>query len=177
MRVAFVFLIGLALFICPTQGRAENSIAVVNVDRVMTVSKAAKDLEKQMKGKQEQYQKEFSTHERNLREAQAKLVEEKASLSEEEFGKKVKEFEKKLLETKALFQKRRSALTKAFGKASGQIQKTMFEAVADISTERGYKIILDRRSLVIVEENLDITAAVIEAVDKKLPSIKLDISE
>ena len=59
MRI-FVFVIALALcipFSLPAAAEG-NDIAVVNVDRVMSITKAAKDIEKQLKAKQEEYQKE-----------------------------------------------------------------------------------------------------------------------
>lgn len=168
-------LIAFTCVFSPVKAQAEASIAVVNVDRVMTSAKAAKSLEKQLDKKREAYQKEFSKIEQDLRKSRDKLLEDRSSMSDEELDKQARDFDKKLFESQKLFQQRRGDLNKAFKKANAQLQKAMFEATADIAEEQEYSIVLDRKSVVIVEESIDITDAVIKGVDKALPDVTLDI--
>lgn len=175
-----VLLIG----ITPSFAEGAQGYAVVNVDRVMMTSKAAKSIEKQLKSKSEEYSKEFSKHERELRQSQEKLIEENRALGQDaseskvkNFENKRKDFEKKMLETQQLFQKRRSSLSKAVNVANTKLQKEMFQTVADIAEEEQYRIVFDRKSVVIVEEALDITDRVIKDLDKTIPEIKLDIKK
>lgn len=162
----------------------DTPYAVVNVDRVMTQTKAAKSIEKQLKAKTEDYSKEFSKRERELREAQEKLVEETRTLSKDSdeskikaFEEKRKEFEKNKFETQKLFKERRSTLSSAVNEGTALLQKEMFEATATIAEEEGYRIVFDRKSVVIVEEALDITDKVVKKVDKALPEVKLKIKD
>lgn len=183
IRFLLLFFAVQAAFIMPSFAQdGDKGYAVVNVDRVMLTTKAAKNVEKQLKKKTEEYSKEFSSRERELREAQQKLIEENNNLGKDasedkikDFEKKRQDFEKKRFETQQLFQKRRGSLSDAVKTANAQIQKSMFESVAKIAEESNYSIVFDRKSVVIVEETLDITDEVIKRVNKDLPEIKLDI--
>lgn len=177
MRIFTMLFIGM-LVVCGSAIAQEGNgadMAVVNVDRVLTVTKAAKNIDAQLSKKREQYQQEFSKKEQELKKVQEDLLSSRKDLDEAEFNKRRQDFEKKLAETQKLFSKRRESLTTAFGKANARLQKEMFETVAAVAEERGYRTILDRKSVVIVEEDLDITAEVVSRIDKSLPDIKLEI--
>lgn len=181
-RFLLLFIAVQVAFLSPALAQNVKGYAVVNVDRVMLTSKAAKSIEKQLKAKTEEYSKEFSSREQELRKSQQKLIEENNNLGQDasedkikEFEKKRKEFEKKRLETQQLFQKRRGNLSKAVTAANAQIQKNMFETVAKIAEENNYSVVFDRKSVVIVEEDLDVTEEVIKRLNKIIPEITLDI--
>lgn len=183
IRILFCCLFAHVMIAVPALAEdAATSHAVVNVERVMRTTKAAESIEKQLKKKSEEFSKEFSKKERELKEAQEKLIEENNNLgkdaSEEaikDFEKKRKEFEKKRFETQELFQKRRGSLTKAVNLANAQLQKEMFQTVANIAEEKQYKIVFDRKSVVIVQEDLDITDKVIKKLNSSISEIKLDV--
>lgn len=183
IRFLLLFFAVQAVLIAPSFAQDDvKGYAVVNVDRIMLTTKAAKSIEKQLKKKTEEYSKEFSARERELRESQQKLIEENNNLGKDasedkikDFEKKRQEFEKKRYETQQLFQKRRGSLSDAVKTANAKIQKSMFESVAKIAEDKNYSIVFDRKSVVIVEESLDITEEVIKRIDKELPEIKLDI--
>lgn len=154
-----------------------TNIAVVDVEKILNDSKAGQSIQSQLKKRREAFQKEFSSKENELMESEKKLVDEKASLDPEEFSKKRREFEKKLLETRNLFQKRRNSLDKGLGNAFTDLRKNIIEVTAEVSDEAKYQVVLTRDSVVIVEKSMDITDEVLKRLNKKVPTIKLDIKE
>lgn len=150
------------------------AIAVVDVEKVTSVSKAGKSIQEQLKSRREAFQKEFSDREDQLMKAEKTLVKQKTDLNADEFAKKRKEFEKQLLETRKLFQKRRNSLDKGLGKALATLRKNIIEVTASIADEKKYQVVLTRDSVVIVQKEMDITKDVLSRLNKKISKIKLD---
>lgn len=165
-----------ALLVLPSFAVAQDvKIAVVDVEKVLNESKAGKNIQKQLSAKREAFQKEFSGRENDLMNAEKDLLKKKKESSAEEFAKERKEFEKQLLETKKLFQKRRNSLDKGLGKALTKLRKSIIQVTAEVADEEKYQVVLTRSSVVIIQKEMDITIKVLKRLDKKTPSIKLDV--
>lgn len=152
-------------------------IGIVDVDKILNVSKAGQSIQQQLKERREAFQKEFSTREKNLMQAEKELVQHKSTLSAEEFAKKRQEFQKQILETRKLFQKSRNSLDKGLGAAMATLRKHVIEVTAEVADKEGYNVILTRDSVVIVEKQMDATQKVLEQLNKRVSMIKLDIAE
>lgn len=151
----------------------ESNIAVVDIDKLLNESKAGQSIAKQVQDKQTAFQKEFSAKEKELLEAQKTLVEQRQSLSAEDFAKKRKEFEEKLIETRKLFQKRRTDLDRALSEALLKLRKSVIEVTAVVAEKNGYDVVLTRDSVVIAEKALDITEPVLSDLNTKVDNINL----
>ncbi len=173
--VAIVFACALIALPVSAAFAAAPSVAVVDADKILSESKAAKSLQSQIKTKKEAFQKEFSAKEKELKKAETDLLNQRESLSAEEFAKKRKAYEEQILETRKLFQKRRNALDTGLAKAMQELRKNIVEAAAGIADEKGYDIVLTRDSVLIAEKSLDITADVLKALDTKITSIPLQV--
>lgn len=156
-----------------SSARADNNIAVVDIDKLLNESKAGQSISTQVQDKQAAFQKEFSAKEKELLEAQKTLVEQRQSLSAEDFAKKRKEFEEKLLETRKLFQKRRTDLDRALSEALLSLRKSVIEVTAAVAEKNDYDIVLTRDSVVIAEKALDITDVVLSDLNAKVDNIRL----
>ena len=162
----------------PLAAHAEQSkIAVVDVEKILNISKAGKSIQQQLRERREGHQKEFSKLEKDLNASEKKLLKEKPDLSAEAFAAKRKEFQTQLLETRKLFQKRRNSLDKGLGTAMSTLRKNIIQVTAEVADEGGYNMILTRDSVVIVEKSMEITKQVLERLDSKVSSIKLDVEK
>lgn len=172
--VAIVTLFACTLLSLPAQAQAPT-IAIVDVEKVLTESKAAQSLQKQLQTKKEAFQKEFSAKEKQLRGTETALLAEREKLSAEEFAKKRKAYEESIIETRKLFQKSRNSLDQGVAKAMIELRKNIVEATAKIADEKGYDIVLTRESVLIAEKNLDITTDVLKALDARVSNIPLKV--
>lgn len=152
---------------------AQQSIAIVDVDRLLSDSEAGKSVQSQHTKKREGFQKEFTALENKLMTNQKNLVSEKDSLSPEEFTKKREALQKELQETGRLFQKRRNALDKGLADAFKTLRKVIIETTAEISQEKKFDLVITRESVVIVDKKMDITEEVLSRMNKKVTSIPL----
>lgn len=154
---------------------AAPTIAIVDVEKVLSEAKAAQSLKKQIATKKEAFQKEFADKEKQLKSTETSLMGEKDKLSAEEFGKKRKDYEQKIMETRKLFQKRRNALDEGLSKAMGELRKNIVESAAKVADEKGYDIVLTRDSVLIAEKSLDITPDVLSKLNAQLSDVKLQV--
>ena len=174
LKVLFICL-GFCVFVPQGQAQAQNlKIAVVDVEKILSVSSAGKSIQSQLKTKRESFQKEFSAREDNLMISQKALIKQKTELSAEEFTSKRKSFEQQLLETRNLFQKRRKSLDKGLGNALAQLRKHIINVAAEVSNQEGYQMVLTRDSVVIVEKEIDITDTVLTRLNAKVSNISIN---
>ncbi len=154
---------------------ASPTIAMVDVDRILAESKAAKSLQAQIQAKKDTFQKEFAAKEKELKTTETGLLAEQGKIPAEDFNKKRKAYEEKIIETQKLFKKRRNSLDEGLNKAMQELRKNIVEASAGIADEKGYDIVLTRESVLLAEKSLDITDDVLKALDAKLADIKLQV--
>ena len=172
--IALLAVLALTGFTGPV--RAESpSIAIVDVEKIMAESKAAKDLRAQLDAKKESFQKEFAGKEKQLKETEDSLIKERETLSPEEFAKKRKAYEEKVMETRKLFDKSRNSLEKGLAGAMGEMNKTIVEATAAVAEEKGYDVVMRRENVLIAANALDITKDVLAKIDAKVSKIQLKV--
>ncbi len=170
-----VVLIAVISFGFSVQAQAQSKIAVVDVQKVMSESKGAKSIQKQLEEQRRIFQEEFSKHERELMEDQKALVEGRADMSPEDFAKKRDQFEGQLLETRKLVQKRQQALEKAAGDAIGALRNEVVKIVAELAEKNGYDIVVTKQNVILAEKEMDITSQVMSKLDKSLKQIELKV--
>lgn len=150
-----------------------NSFGILDVNRIITESKAAKALNSQMEIYRKTYQEEIHKHEEALRKKEATLVGEQKNLSPNEFEKKRKEFEKQVAELQKLVVAKDASLKEAGQAAMEEIRKAVIEITTKIAQEKGFRIIFPASIPVYVSdsEKADITNSVLEKLDLKLPRV------
>lgn len=166
-----------ALFLGATPARAELSFVVVDVQRIMTESKAAVSIQEQVQGQREKLQSEFSGYEQKLRDNEKNLLEERGDMSAEEFKAKREEFQKNLQETGALVQNKKRNLEEALVKATAKLRGEVLKIVAGMADERDYDVVMSRQNIVLVSKTLDITEEVMVAIDGKIKKIPLELNK
>ncbi len=156
--------------------KADVKIAVVDIQRLMTQSKAAQSIQKQLETRRSEFQEGFSKQEGELRDIEKKLVAtpEKDRTSED-FMKKKAEFEKKVAEARQSVQKRRAALEKGAAGAVAALQKEITKVVAKITTKEKYDLVLTRQDVIMAVDTMDITAAVLKDLDASVSKIDLKV--
>ena len=151
-----------------------TKIAIVDVQGLMSSSKAGKSIQDQIARQRDSFKDEFTKMEKDLTETQKKLAEQK-DLSPEEAAVKKKDFETRLMEANRLVQQRRQALEKAAAEATMDLRKEVVKVVAEIAGKEGYDVVLTSQNVIVSQDEMDITAAVLKAMDKDMPDLKLKV--
>lgn len=150
-------------------------IAVIDVQKIMQESDASKGVSKAFDSVRESYQKEISALEDKLRKSEEELRKQQTVLAPDALAAKRRDFEKQVADVQKTVQTRKRVLENALNEAMGVIHKTMVEIVAEIARDRGANLVLARQQFVLVDTQLDVTDAVMQAVNKKLPQVALNI--
>ncbi len=176
MKAAFTALIAVIFLAMPfTASAQEQRIAVIDVQKLLSDSLAAKDLDKKLSAERQKFEDEFSEHERKLMQANRELSERQESLSRDEFDDRRAELEQKILETSRLAKIRKRDLDEAFNAALNRLRSEIVNITAQISEEKGYSIVLTRKDVVIAEKEIDITGDVLSKLDESLREVDVDI--
>ena len=170
---AFPFLTSLATAQETSTSKGINGIVVVDIQQVEAKSTEGQSLQQQLKSKRETFQKDVAAKEKALRAEQEKLIAQKGDMDAEEFKQKATSFEKQLINSQKELQKKRVEFDKSAGEALSKLRSEIVKAVGNLATENDYKLVITRQDVVIVEKTVDITADVLERVNKDVDKITI----
>ncbi len=177
MKTLSILIVALLLlsFSAPVQAQESTSIAVVDVQKLLTESKAAKDIQKQLKKYREKFMEHLSKEEQALKKTEKDLIEKKADMAPEDFAKERKAFEEKFLETRRFAQKQKRALDEATVKAMANLEAELYKAVQSIADDKGYDLIISRQNVVLGAKALDISEDAMSKLNDAISKIELDV--
>ena len=151
----------------------KHTIAVVNIQQIMKDSTAAKSVREQLESKQKSFQADITKKEESLKKEDQELAKQKSVLAKEAFEEKARAFRSKATDVQKEVQSKKAMLDGAFERAIGDIQKATTDIIADIAKEKGFEIAIPTSQILYADSKLDISADVLEKLNKKLP--KLDV--
>lgn len=117
--------------------------------------------------------KSMTSKEKSLLEDEKKIIQQKKVISAEEYKSKVT----KLRSQVASLQKKRTDLYKNVAdqraKARNELLKNLNPIIQEYMTKNKIRMVIDKKSILLADENLDLTQEIIQLLNKKLTSIKL----
>lgn len=150
-----------------------TSIVVVDIQKVLQESSAAKDIRQQIKIKRDRYQNDITKQEDKLRKDEKKLSEQRSILSPEAFEKRRDEFKESLIKVQRDVQVKRAKLDGSLSKSLNEVQQVVYQIIESLSGEKEFQLAVPTSQVLFAEESLNITGEVLKRLDKKLPKIKL----
>lgn len=150
-----------------------NTLATVNIQRIMHDSTAAQNVRDQLEGKQKTFQAEITKKQDDLQKEQRDLDKKRSVLSKDAFEEKARAFRKKVTDAQKEMQSKKALLDNAFSRSLGEIQKVVTDSIADIAKEKGFVMAIPTSEILYGDSKLDITDEVLKRLNQKLP--KLDV--
>ncbi len=152
-----------------------TSIAIVDLNLILSESKAAKSATKDFEEIQKDTESEIVESDKLMLEERNKLIEQQSVIAPEAFEVKAQNYEKKLQNYQADKQNKLRKLEGALQKARNQILENVKPILEDLSKELGVTVILEKNSVLLSATNMDITDEVIKKLNKELPKIKVSL--
>ena len=141
---------------------------------ILNESDAGKKAQTFLKNKLEKGFKEIKEKEKKIQEEEKKIIQQKKLVSAEEYKKKVTDLRKKV----SNLQKERNEILKSVAnkraKAKNELLKNLNPIMKDYMKEKNIKMIVDKKSLLLADENLNITKDIMSLLNKQLKSINLN---
>ncbi len=118
--------------------------------------------------------KKIEEKKKNVLEEEKKIVQQKKLITPEEYKKKVQELRNKV----SSLQKERNNLLESVAKkrkkARDSLLKNLNPILEQYMKEKNIRIILDKKSILLADENLNITNEIVKILNQKLKSVSLN---
>jgi outer membrane protein len=161
----------------PAAANQPLNVMVVDIQTLMRKSKAAVMVRQQLEQKRAEYAKEMSKQDETLRHESETLQRQASSLSPEALNQKKKEFQQKLGEFDRSVQSKRQALERSDAEASDKIQGVVRDIITELATEKNVNLVFQSTQLVMFSPGYDVTEAVLQKLDERMPSLSVNIVE
>lgn len=173
----FAALLAVTLLLTGNVAHAQESgkIAVVDVQYLISSSKAGKSIRSQLDKQRNAYSSQIEKQEAELRKAEKDLVDQQTSLSKEAFLEKRKAFQEKVMSAQRSVQQRRVAFDRAYTGAMEKLREHIVKIVADAAGKNKISLVLNRQEVVLVEEKMDMTKEILLTLDRTVSSIPVSI--
>jgi Outer membrane protein len=141
---------------------------------ILNQSDAGKKAQSYLKKKLDNGIKALQKKEKAIQEEERKIIQQKKVISAEEYKKKVTELRNKV----ASLQKERDSLltevSKQRSKARSELLKNLNPIIKEYMKEKNIRMVLDKKSMLLADDSLDITQNIVKILNSKLKSIKLN---
>ncbi|MED5518169.1 MAG: OmpH family outer membrane protein, partial [Pseudomonadota bacterium] len=101
------------------------------------------------------------------------LGQQRSILAPEVFQKKAVEFRRRVEETQKKVQGQRRELDQIYKKAMTEVRNTLINVIAEMAKEAQARVVLDKRQVLMVENNVDFSAEALTRLNKALPQVKV----
>ena len=141
---------------------------------ILNQSEAGKKAQSFLNTKLESGIKSINEKQKKIQDEEKKVIQQKKIISAEDYKKKVAELRQKV----SNLQKERSKIledvAKQRAKARRELLKNLNPIMKEYMKEKNIKMVIDKKDVLLADENLDITKDIMSLLNKKLKSIKLN---
>jgi outer membrane protein len=174
-RVLLASLLGLIILATPVAGAfADTKIAVVDIDKLLANSIAAKAAEKRLNAQREKLEKEFVAKDKELKDQVAKLekeAKEAKGTKPEELKKKVADFAEAKKKAEQELLKQKLDLDASFRAATKNLQTEIVKVVTEIAAAEKINLVLSSPNVVVAEKEMDITDKVLAKLNETVKDV------
>jgi len=152
-----------------------TKIAVIDTQFLMENLDAAKNLRAQIAKMRAIFQKEVKNREDKTDKLIQSIARERPKLSEDAFQQRMRGLRQKVANQESDMQERQSKLEGAFRGAPGKIEALIEQTVDEIRKEKNYALVLPRSMIIGTPAVPDISKEVLSRLNKRTPSIPIDL--
>ena len=164
----------LLFFVISIPSYSSEKIVYLDVEKIMQESVAGKNIIAKIKKKRETSISMFKKKEKEIIEKEKKLISQKNVLSEEEFKKKIQDLRADISKYQKERNKASNDITRTRIKASTNLIKKLTPILESYSKENSIRIIIQKKHIVMGSKEDDITKEILNLVNQKIKSIKVD---
>jgi Skp family chaperone for outer membrane proteins len=153
-----------------------TSVGIIDINRVLTESKASLDASKQIEKIQKKIEDVSKEEDESIIKEREKLIEQQSIMAPEAFEVKVAEFEKRVQSYQIERQDQIQKLDKIVQDARSKILEEVKPILKEYSNELGITVVLEKNSIILSADDMDMTDQIIKKLNKVLPKIKVEYS-
>jgi Skp family chaperone for outer membrane proteins len=159
----------------PAAPAGQTRILVIDRQAVFQASRVGQDVMRQINGYRQSMSTQLKSEQDSLQREAGALQTQSAILAPDVKAQRVKAFQAKEAAFRAKWETRQSQLQGGVQLAQQQIGQALVPILQGIMTERQANLLLDRAAVLNANQDLDITRVVIQRLDQKLPTVKVQL--
>ena len=141
---------------------------------ILNSSNAGKKAQKYLKDKLENGLKNITLKEKKILDEEKKLIAQKKLITDQEYKKKVSDLRGKVSSLQKERNNLLNSVAKKRSKAKEVLLKNLNPLMKDYMNQKKIRVVLDKKSILLADDKLDITKDIMNLLNKKLNSINLD---
>ena len=153
---------------------AENKVVYIDMNKILNESKVGVFVEKELTKTHETKLENFKKIEEKLKKEEIDLISKRNIMAREEFDTKVKSLNEEAQRYQDERRKWFDEITVKRNNARAEVLKTLDPIITEYFEQNQISLMLYKRNIAIGTSELDITDGIIDELNKKLPSIKLN---
>jgi outer membrane protein len=162
------------LLLFSLQTKLFSEIRYVDFKYVLNESKAGKKAQDYLKKKLENGVKDLKNKEKAIQDEEKKIIQQKKLISAEEYKKQVTKLREKVSSLQTQRNELLDSVAKQRSKARTELLKNLNPIIKDYMKEKRIRLVLEKKSILLADESLNITDEITDLLNKKLKSIKLN---
>ena len=174
-NLKYLLLFFILIFSSPTS-YSQSNIATLDVVKLLKDSKAAISMKDQLNAVAKKYSEEDQKKQKEIQKQEEELLRQKSTLTPEAFSDRKNTFEKQVIEFNKNSQNKRKALAKAEKQAVNQIEEEVEKIVKEIIDNEKITAVFRNSAVILSDTSIDITQKVVDELNKKLSSVKVDVA-
>ena len=163
-----IFTIFIVLMIFTSTSNSEEQIVYLDLDNVVTSTKAGKSILSKLENSKKSALLKFQKKEKDLKKIEEEIKKQKNVISEDEFKKRLVEFRKEV----SKFQQDKQKVVNEFNQKKqiefGEFFKKITPIIEQYVSEKKIDIILDKKNIFLASKKKDITQEIINIIDSKI---------
>ena len=167
------FFITVILLLLSNNLKAEDKIAYLDIDFILTNTLAGKSLLSNLKQHEEEKIKKFTTREEKFRNDEKKILAKKNLVSNEEIKKDMNSLQIKFQEYRKNKNKEIENLKKKRNKNIVNFINSINPIIEKYMADNSIYILMDKKNVFIANKNYDITNTLIELIDIQIKTVEI----
>lgn len=152
-------------------------LIIVDIQQAQRESMPGKALAAQRDKYQQNFQAEFNAARQSLQRSDQDLAKQKGTMPQEAYDQKVKALEMQVVAFQNRTQMAVRALEKSTDSAMAELMNAILTVTGEIASEMGANLVLPKQQVVLHEPRMDVTAQVIDRLNKRLPAVNFPVPE
>jgi Skp family chaperone for outer membrane proteins len=141
---------------------------------ILNQSDAGKKAQNYLKSTLDKGIKDLTDREKKLQGEEKKIIQQKKIISAEEYKKKIADLRIQVTSLQKDRNKLLETISRKRNKARSELLKALNPIVKSYMEEQKIRIVIDKKNILLGDENLDITKSIMTLLNQRLKTIKLD---
>lgn len=152
----------------------ETIVGVIDLNYILAESKAAKDAAEKIEKIASDIEEEIKKTDQDLIDEQNELLESQQIMAPAAFEEKRKEYEKKVQNYNVTRQEKFMSIDLLVNDSRNNVLNALKPILEEISNDKGITILLEKNSVLLNAENMDVTNEALKILNKQLPKLEVN---